>query len=870
MLRSLSRLANAARWAVALALAALLVLPAMAAEPAATSLPPARQQPVDFVDDVLPVLQKHCFSCHGEEAAESGLRLDLKKQAFAGGDSGAVIVPGKSADSRLIHLVAGFDGELMPPADKGERLSAEQVALLRGWIDQGAKWPDESLARLQAARHWSLQAIRQPVPPTLTIHHRAQQPIDAFVLARLEKQGMEPSPAADRATLIRRLGLDLQGLPPTPDEVDAFLAAAGPDATEQLVDRLLASPRHGERWGRHWLDQARYADSDGYEKDRPRPFAYRYRDWVIGALNADMPFDQFTVEQLAGDLLPNATTDQRIATGLHRNTLHNTEGGIDPEEDRVKKTVDRTNTLGAVWLGLTVGCAQCHSHKYDPISHKEYFALYALFDNIEEHDLEAATDEELTKLAKARAAHTKKTETLKAALTAYEQNVHPEVMEKWEESIRTAETPPAGVPPKFVAIIKKAKADRKKAEQKELVQHHRLQDEAWTKLNKSLTDHQAKSPKLPAERMAQTVNERNERRETRLHQRGDFLSPGEVVAAGTLSVLPPPAVVESRPLNRLDLAAWVTADHNPLTARVTVNRVWQHLFGRGIVASSDDFGRQGDKPTHPELLDWLADDFRRGGWSLKKLQRRIVTSATYQQSSAVRGDLQSIDPDNEFLARQIRKRVEAEIMRDISLVASGLLCEKVGGPSVRPPQPADYANLTYAGSAKWVDSKGTDRYRRGLYTFFQRTSPYPMLSTFDAPDATECTVRRQTSNTPIQSLTLWNDIVFFEAAQQLARRVVREVPTGTDNDGTGEEQVTRARATRALRHSLGRSPSQLEVAEVVSLYQDQRQLAGDNAAAIQAVVGSAALPEGVTAPELAAWVNVSRTLMNLDEFVTRE
>jgi mono/diheme cytochrome c family protein len=865
MLRFPALVANGpTRLAVGVALATLLSLPAPAAEPA-PQLPPARQQPVDFVDHVLPVLQKHCFSCHGEEAAESGLRLDQKQRALGGGDSGAVIVPGKSAESRLIHLVAGLDGELMPPANKGERLTAADVSLIRGWIDQGAKYPDEPLAQLQAARHWSLQPIRQPVPPTVIKADRTQQPIDAFILARLEKERVEPSPAADRATLLRRLSLDLQGLLPTPGEVDAFVADRSPDATEQNVDRLLASPRYGERWGRHWLDQARYADSDGYEKDRPRPFAYRYRDWVIAALNADMPFDQFTVEQLAGDLLPDATTDQRIATGLHRNTLHNTEGGIDPEEDRVKKTVDRTNTLGAVWLGLTVGCAQCHSHKYDPISQKEYFALYALFDNIEEHDLEAATAEELAQLTQARKTHAQKTESLKEALTAYEENVHPGVLEKWEESIRNAETPPAGVPPKFVATIKKPKDQRKPAEQKALVQHHRLQDETWTQLNKALTDHQAKAPKLPAERMAQTVTERKTLRETRLHQRGDFLSPGEVVTAGTLSVLPQPAVVDKRPLNRLDLAGWVVSDQNPLTARVTANRAWQHLFGRGLVASSDDFGRQGDQPTHPELLDWLADDFRSRGWSVKQLLRRIVSSSTYQQSSAVRSDLREVDPDNELVARQVRQRVEAEILRDISLVAAGQLCEKIGGPSVRPPQPADYANLTYAGSAKWVESKGGDRYRRGMYTFFQRTSPYPMLSTFDAPDATECTVRRQSSNTPIQSLTLWNDIVFFEAAQQLARRVVREVPaTATD------EPTTRARATLALRYCLGRVPSQLEVSEVVTLFQDQKQLAGNHTAALQSIVGSAPLPEGVTAAELAAWVNVSRTVLNLDEFVTRE
>jgi hypothetical protein len=823
----------------------------------------AADGPIDFVDHVLPILQKHCFSCHGEEKAESGLRLDQKKQALAGGDSGPVIIPGNSAESRLIHLVSGQDGELMPPADKGERLAAKDVALLKTWIDAGAPWPDQPLAELLAARHWSLQPVRPSPPPTVSGRHVARQPIDAFVLARLAQEKIEPSPPAHRATLIRRLYLDLLGLPPTPNEVDAFVADPAPDAVEQLVDRLLASPHYGERWGRHWLDQARYADSDGYEKDRPRPFAYRYRDWVISALNADMPFDQFTIEQLAGDLLPNATIEQRIATGLHRNTLHNTEGGIDPEEDRVKKTVDRTNTLGAVWLGLTLGCAQCHSHKYDPISQREYFSLYAIFNSIQEHDLEAPTPAEVARLAADRAQHSSKAQELKAALTDYEANHYPAALDAWEKALRE-QGPPEGTPPKIVATVRKPQAERTPAEQAALVNHHRLLDPQWTKLNKALSDHQAKAPKLPPERMAQTVIDLPKPRETRIHQRGDFLSPGEVVPTATPSLLP--ALPHSnRHLTRLDLARWVMADDHPLTARVAVNRVWQQYFGRGIVATSDDFGRQGDRPTHPELLDWLAHDFRTRGWSFKQLHRRIVTSATYQQSSAGREDLRQVDPDNELLARQTRRRVEAEILRDLALAASGLLCAKVGGPSVRPPQPADYSSLTYANSAKWVESKGEDRYRRGLYIFFQRTSPYPLLATFDAPDATECAVKRQTSNTAIQSLTLWNDIVFFEAAQALARRIVRESPAAAS-----PEQTTRARATHALRLCVGRQPSQAEVDDVVALFVDQQQLASIHSAAAQTVAGAAPLPAGTTVAELSAWVNVARTLMNLDEFITRE
>jgi hypothetical protein len=578
-----------------------------------------------------------------------------------------------------------------------------------------------------------------------------------------------------------------------------------------------------------------------------------------------MPFDRFTIEQIAGDMLPECGTESKIASGFHRNTLHNTEGGIDPEEDRVKKTVDRTNTLGSIWLGATLGCAQCHSHKYDPISQREYFSLYAVFNSIQEHDLEAPTEAEAAKLVRDREAHSKKTEELKAALTAYEQNLQPAALEGWEQKIRDAGKPPEGTPPKIAKALKKEKSARTPAEQEAIEKHHRLLDEEWTKLNKALTDHQAKSPKLPPERMAQTVLELAKPRETRLHERGDFLSPGDIVQVSTPAILPPLRAENDKQPTRLDVARWIVAPENPLTARVAVNRVWQQFFGRGIVATSDDFGRQGDKPTHPDLLDWLASDFRDRGWSLKQLHRRIVTSAVYQQSSAVRSDLKTKDPDNELLARQIRRRVEAEVLRDLALSTSGILATRIGGPSVRPPQPSDYASVTYANSAKWVESKGADRYRRGLYTFFQRTSPYPMLATFDAPDSTECAVKRQTSNTPIQSLTLWNDVVFFEAAQHLARRVVREVPLGMS-----PEQTARARATHAMRLCVGRMPSEVEVNEVISLYQDQARLAAANSATVEAANGPAALPEGIAPAELAAWVNVSRTLLNLDEFVTRE
>jgi hypothetical protein len=734
-----------------------------AADAVAGKLPPPAERMVDFVPDVQPLLRTTCYSCHGPEVQEGGLRLDVKKRALEGGDGGAVIVPGKSGESRLIHAVAGQDESLglMPPDGEGTPLSEEQVGLLRAWIDQGAVWPDEADGGAGEVAHWSFQPIARP--PLAKVNDAAwvRNPIDSFILAKLEQEKIAPSPLADRATLMRRVYLDLLGLPPPPHEIEAFLEDESPGAYERLVDRLLASPHYGERWARRWLDLARYADSDGYEKDKPRPHAWRYRQWVIDAINADMPFDEFTLAQIAGDLLPDADLQDRVASGFHRNTLHNTEGGIDPEEDRVKKTIDRTNTVSTIWLGLTMGCAQCHSHKYDPITQREYFSMYAFFNSINEADID-------------------------------------------------------------VPEAKDAKA--------------------------------------------QAVAELGKPRETHIHIRGDFLSPGDAVTAATPAVLPPleAAEPESDSLDRLDLARWIVSPENPLTARVAVNRVWQRLFGRGIVRTSDDFGSQGEPPSHPELLDWLAAEFRDGGWSEKRLVRMIVTSNVYRQSSAVRTELVAIDPENALLARQSRLRAEAEVIRDLALAASGLWDPRVGGPSVRPQQPPDYASLTYAGSAKWTVSPGGDSYRRGLYTFFQRTSPYPMFMTFDSPDSNETCVIRERSNTPLQALTLWNDAVFYECAQGLGRRIVSEAPHGETT-----QETLRNRLDYAFQLCLGRAPDAAEREAVEKLHQSQRAFCQDGKTA-EAIAGKAPLPLGAGKDEVAVWVIVGRTLMNLDEFITRE
>jgi hypothetical protein len=1023
-----------------------------------TKLPPAADKKVDFAADIRPLLKKNCFSCHGTEAQEGGLRLDQKQRALDGGDHGKVIVPGKSAESRLVHLIAGLDEEtgLMPPDGMGTPLTPAEIGLMRAWIDQGANWPDSADA-LAGSDHWAFQPVQQHSPPSVANPSWPSSPIDSFILARLEKEKLHPSPAAPRATLLRRLYLDLVGLLPTPEDVEALASSSEPDVFERTVDRLLASPHYGERWGRHWLDQARYADSDGYEKDRPRPFAWRYRDWVINALNADMPFDQFTVEQIAGDLLPGATLAQQTAVGFHRNTLHNTEGGIDPEEDRVKKTVDRTNTIGTVWLGLTLGCTQCHSHKYDSISHREYYAMYAFFNSLDEKDIDAPTPEQAAKLAADKAAHARRQSELEGAVKQYEETKLAATQEAWEASagespaswkpltvksatsakgatlaaepdgtvlasgtnvnsdvytlelalppgkytaIRLAVLPddklpakgpgraphgnfvltkfsaragtdiafaaaradfsqdkcdpnlaindnaadfwaiapqfgkrhvavfdakepfggeaesvltltldqtyptgephnigkfrvwvtsaplPApleGLPENVATALAAAKDGRTDAQRKTIANYFRTIDAELIKLTKAVADHKAKTPALPADVKAQSVVQLDKPRTTNLLIRGDFLSPGDPVETQTLAILTPVKPRGDRP-DRLDLARWLVDPANPLPPRVTVNRLWQQLFGRGIVVTSDDFGKQGERPSHPELLDWLAAEFRgqdrvqdaanpqsairnpqSTAWEIKRLVRRIVSSTTYRQSSALRQELTERDPENILLARQSRRRVESEIIRDVALSAGGLIASRIGGPSVRPPQPAEYATITYAGSAKWNESQGADRYRRGMYTFFQRTSPYPMLMTFDTPDTTECAVRRATSNTPLQALTLWNDPVFTEAAQSLGLRIVREVGSSGNDDAT-----VRVRTRQAFHLALSRDPSEEELADVLALHQAHLVTCRADEKASAAIVGIQQLPPGVTTADAAAWIGVARALINLDEFITRD
>jgi len=823
------------------------------AKPDLNKLPPAAKGDVDFARDIKPILADKCVNCHGTAKQRGGLRLDNVADAMKGGDTGVVIKAKDVAGSRLLHVVAGIDKEIkvMPPAPK-KKLADDEIGKLRAWIEQGAAWPKDvviTTTETTRSNHWAYQPIKRPAPPSVTANWTRHNVIDTFVQARLETEKIAPAPEADRVTLIRRLSLDLLGLPPTPAEVDEFVRDTQAGAYERLVDRLLASPHFGERWARHWLDLARYADSDGFEKDTGRPYAWRFRNWVIEALNKDLPFDQFTIEQLAGDLLPNATVEQKIATGFHRNTLTNREGGVDQEQFRVEAVVDRVNTTSKVWLGQTVACAQCHDHKYDPISQREYYQLFAFFNSDVEKDIPAPLpgEEEIykTKLA----SHEQKKKDLQGAVDKYKREELPGAQTKWENELKLPEL--RALPEGIRTILLADPAKRSDKQKTDLAAHYAKGDKQLAALTKAVTDHDKAAPKLT---QAQTLT-LGGKRATHVMIRGDFLRKGVEVSPATMGALPPLGKTDKP--TRLDLAHWLVDPANPLTARVTMNWIWHKYFGRGLVSTLEDFGTQGEKPSHPELLDWLASEFMREKWSMKAMHKTIVMSATYRQSSKARPELANRDAVNVLLARQTRTRLEAEVIRDNALAASGLMTKTVGGPSVRPPQPAGISELTYAGSARWVEAVGPDRYRRGLYTWFQRTSPYPMLMTFDAPDGNVSCVRRERSNTPLQALTLLNDTVFVECAQAFGKRIVEEK---TD---------TKERLKHAFQLCVAREPSAMELERLGKLHADLLDACKAKPEAAEKLLGKMK-PKGVDVAEAAAWVALGRTLLNLDEFVTRE
>jgi mono/diheme cytochrome c family protein len=999
---------------------------------------------VDYLRQVKPILTRHCVGCHGIDKHESGYRLDIAELAIQGGDRGAVIVPGKSAESILVQALEGDGDVSRMPLDKPS-LSPAEIELIRRWVEQGAGYPEsEKVVNLGQVKseHWAFQSISRPLPPTVRNRHWVRNPIDAFVLARLEEEKIHPSPEANRETLIRRLSLDLLGVPPTIEQIDRYLHDASPDAYEKLVERIFASPRYGERWGRHWLDLARYADSDGFTIDAARKI-WKYRDWVINALNADYSFDRFTREQMAGDMLENSTLQQRVATGFHRNTLINQEGGTDDEQFRVEAVVDRVNTIGSIYLGLTIGCAQCHQHKFDPITQQDFYQLYALFNNctdnndangsgpiievpsefqvkrraelqqhiavaekpLQEHDsrfvaglpgwekqlaelgevswesldpaawstlkgaiLNKLEDKSLlvdfsvpandtyvvtyeTTLEKITAVRLEtlshkslpsngpgRAENGNFVLTEFEISVEPIGEKKGEpqpikiaravadhsqdgysvtdcidgkpdtgwainvksgsanvnreaiffpsETIRSTsgvrltikmhhdlntnylvgcfrlsvsdqprELLSIPTPIREIATLDKDK--RTAPQQQQLEDAYKATDKERgplaSRVNTLKKELELLGKAIPT---TMVLQEMEKPRQTHIQIRGDFLREGDLVEPAVPAVLPPLEKRGDRP-DRLDFADWLTSSTNPLTARVTVNRFWQRFFGIGIVETENDFGTQGIPPEHPELLDWLASEFIRLDWGIKNIHRTIVLSATYRQSSRVSEELLKRDPRNKLLARQTRIRLEAEVVRDQALGASGLLSTTMGGPGVYPPQPEGIYILTQQKKA-WPESQGDARYRRALYTFFWRSSPYPLMPTFDAPGATTTCTQRSRSNTPLQALMLANDRAFFEFAQGLASQIMRA-------DISQDEQ----RLTYAFRRSLSRLPSEQELTRLLKFFEAQREHF-KSTPADAAQVAPTDRPEDVPLEDAAAWTAVSRVLFNLDEFITRE
>ncbi len=788
---------------VAVAVAAVLLAPAWAW--AADSAP-------SFTREIKGILSNRCVRCHGPDpearagGGDEGLRLDTFAGATADLGGHAAIVPGKPDESELIARITSTDPDLvMPPPEAGERLPDKQVDLLKRWIAAGATYEP----------HWAyVPPKRSPVP---AVKHTAwpRNDIDRFILTRLEAEGLAPQPEADRATLARRLALDLTGLPPTPAEVDAFVADTSADAVEKLVDRLLAHDGYGEHMARQWLDLARYADSAGYADDPPRTI-WGWRDWVVRAFDANMPFDEFTMRQLAGDLLPSAAIDDKVATAFHRNTLTNNEGGTIDEEYRTVAVIDRVNTTMSTWMGTTMACAQCHDHKYDPLSQKEYFQLYAILNNTSDADHK----DEL-----------------------------PVVRLPWKE-IDDKRAPIE----KEIAEIEAGIPELKKPPAKDRPEPPEFQPAR--KIVADLRKRLDENPAATVPVLEELAGEK--RRITKIQLRGNWQNLGDEVREGVPDVFHDLTAVNEDRADRMALAKWLVDPANPLTARVVVNRIWERLFGIGIVSTSEEFGSQGDLPSHPELLDWLASELVESGWNLKAIQRLIVTSAAYRQTSKCPPDLVARDPENRLVACGPRVRLSAEVIRDQALAASGLLSRKKGGPSVKPPQPNLGLSAAFGGSTDWQTSTGEDRYRRALYTTWRRSNPYPAMATFDAPSREVCTIRRPRTNTPLQALVTMNDPAYVEAAQALARRMVREGGS-TDAD----------RAAHGFRLVLARRPTPGEIDRLVALHHDSHDdfLAAPDDAKKMATDPLGPVPGDFPADmaDLAAWTVVANVILNLDE-----
>ncbi len=797
---------------------------------------------VDFEKEIFPIFEARCLDCHDTATLKGGIGLETFYHAHLPTDAGeALFTPGDVTKSVLFHVVSEADPEKrMPP--KGDPLSSGEIELLKRWIEEGAKWPDDGW---RPPKHWSYVTPVRSVPPSVNpplLENRHPNEIDFFITATQQEHGLTLNPEADPARLLRRVTLDLTGLPPTIEQTDAFLADPSYAQYTKVVDELLASPSYGEKWAVPWLDLARYADSEGYQRDSPRSM-WPWRDWVITALNEDKPFDQFSIEQLAGDLLPNATESQKIATAFHRNSPLNLEAGTDPNEDHYKQIVDRVNTTGTIWLGSTVGCAQCHNHKYDPISAKEYYELFAFFNNTP-----MESKQEGMEMGMANMVHigpvlevTRSTADIDAELRAeaeYETfltGIRSDLLEAVDTHVKKDPKGRESLPEEVQKILEQE-------QEMNLNQCRTISTKLALKnpgMSRRFEEAEIMENRLKEQRKKEVriLQEMSEPRSTFVAKRGDFLSAGEKVSPATPAALHP--FPDEFPRNRLGLAKWLVDPANPLAARAYINRLWIELFGQGLVTTPEDFGSQGEKPSHPELLDWLAVSFVEDDhWSMKKSLRRIVLSATYRQSTVVNPKSAEVDPRNQFLWRHPGHRLGAEMIRDQALAISGLLSEKRLGIHVRPFQPETFWRKS-AGQSEtyYVPSQGEDAYRRGVYTLWRRNAHYPGFANFDAPDRSACVVKRDISNTPLQALTLLNDPVYVEFAGAFGKRIAKEGGDGLDE-----------RLEWAFRTALTRTPRAPELELLRSAFETVRSESGS---------------------EEKAWREMATILLNLHETISR-
>ena len=813
-------------------------------------------------EEVQRILTAHCLSCHSGDGASAGLRLDSFENVMKGSDALIVVEVGSSKASELMVRIRGEGGKQQMPAGFAPLSEADQE-LIAEWIDAGALAPAGT-----TGVHWAYRAPQRPSVPKVRDSGWIVNPIDAFVLARLEQESLKPSPEADKSTLIRRATLDLTGLPPTPEEVDEFIEDNSKNAYEKVVDRLLASPHYGEKLALPWLDAARYADSNGFQMEGDT-YQYVWRDWVVRALNENMPFDEFTLLQIAGDLLPDATQetaegrDDLIATAFNRNHMLNGEGGAIPEEQRNVGLFDRVDTTSTVWLGLTMACARCHDHKYDPLSQRDYYSMMAFFNNVPETGrpgggvpysidtpwIYAGSEEEMkakSALEKRSSAATKEADRI-AQLPATKA-----LIEEWKEKGDTSA-------PKAIQDLL-AKEERNESEEGRLDKYflgNRLagidgEKYRWAvRLREELSKLKSTIPRV-------MVMSDEKPRETFVYGRGNYTEPLEKVEPDTPEALPS---MGNRPKNRLGLAEWITDPENPLTARVAVNRAWQVFFGAGLVRTPENFGVQGEPPTHPGLLDWLATDFVSGGWDVKRMHKQIVMSATYRQTSKVSAALYKRDPDNRLLARGARFRMPAMVLRDVALASSGLIDLTVGGKPVYPYQPKgiwDSLDLSTARDFTYPQSKGNDLYRRSIYSFWRRTvSPGNM---FDAANRQVCTVRQNRTSTPLHALITLNDVTWVEAGRALAQRVMLA------------KKTEREQLSYAFRLVCARTPDEdeLRILEQSLLKATLHYENNQKDALLYFQQGDSLRDESLDAIAHAAMANVCLAILNLDEALTRE